>query len=327
MRGEVRTLYLHVSLQCDDVTDLELTVPCCDVCLSQKESDDNTQLTQDERNIIAFHRSIQTSHATMPPVIKIEIMDETHFAHASEMPARRQGDRLKRIQATLSKWRDECWRANYRRCAWGPEGLMTDKILNKLARSRRIVDEKTLSEGLPEWSFASIHGADVLKHIKSAEAEWEREHEEEKAGRKQVKAAESVLRKAEREEQRRQEQFVVTAAKKALRHNVPASPPREVELQNNAHNLAEPIAYAPYSAPAYYPTHHIAHYPHLALHPAPQLPLHPAPPSYPALHAVPPSAMYYAPAAQPPTAPWPHAVFPPAGWYFSYAHNCMIRRE
>jgi hypothetical protein len=63
---------------------------------------------------------------------------------------------------TLTKWWYDFWKHHYNQCSWGLKSLLSDSIIMKIAMHTYIYMMDNIKCELPEWSFSSCLGLEVL---------------------------------------------------------------------------------------------------------------------------------------------------------------------
>lgn len=190
-------------------------MPCCDVCLHAKTADENAILTAEEEDILALYKYIQSR----PPLISVPLLpvidDGCIVEHDIKMEevkvdlkknqglGNRRGDRLKRCRHALECWRTETWERDFGACVWGPDVLMPDKVLRKLALHTRIRTLEDIKTEIPDWDFCEEYGADVLDALQVEDRTWSQENNQSIQDRATLRAAESATKRLQREEDKR----------------------------------------------------------------------------------------------------------------------------
>jgi hypothetical protein len=100
-------------------------------------------------------------------------------------PTQRRGERLKVCCEALAQWRDRVWHRDYGLCAWGPNILLAETVIAKLAMTASLSSLEDVKRKVPDWVFANKYGTDVIDVIKAADELWKRGHEQEIQTRKQ----------------------------------------------------------------------------------------------------------------------------------------------
>ncbi|KAH9965470.1 P-loop containing nucleoside triphosphate hydrolase protein [Russula dissimulans] len=100
---------------------------------------------------------------------------------------------------------DRTWRRDYGLCAWGPNVLLAEPVITKLAMNASLSSLEDVKHEVPDWDFASKYGTDVIEVIKGADELWKRDHEQDIQSRKQTCRRQSQENKELREEQQRQQ--------------------------------------------------------------------------------------------------------------------------
>lgn len=150
-------------------------------------------------------------------------------------------------------WRYECWKRNYRRCAWGIECLLPDKALTKLTRSTWIVTREQLRLEMPDWDFGDRHGGEALEVVARAEGEWQENNKREKQLRAEAHTAKSAVSKAQRDEDQRQQRFAETAKNAHVRQATASSSLGCGHVVLQERDVPRNLAEASYEAPVFMP--------------------------------------------------------------------------
>ena len=87
-------------------------------------------------------------------------------------------------QNVLMNWRYKTWQTDCKDCVWGPNFLLPDTILTKIATRARIQMLCELKEELPEWIWADEYGKSVLKLLEPIDRLWHEENEQKKVENK-----------------------------------------------------------------------------------------------------------------------------------------------
>ena len=117
-------------------------------------------------------------------------------------PGCRRQKRLEAAQKSLSNWRQTVWKAEYSNCIWGPEVLLPDAVLKKLASRARIKTVSDIKDEVPEWLWVDEYGDLVLKLLEPIDSEWYEENEKKKEDKKAKKAKITADKKVKREHDR-----------------------------------------------------------------------------------------------------------------------------
>jgi hypothetical protein len=92
----------------------------------------------------------------------------------------RRQDHLNACREYLEAWRLKRWEETYSGCIWGPEIILPDKVLTKLATFRKIKEADDIQLAVPEWGWARKHGEEVFEGLRAIDEEVEREKEAKK---------------------------------------------------------------------------------------------------------------------------------------------------
>lgn len=146
----------------------------------------------------------------------------------------RRGERLKRCREALTTWRRSCWKRLYSECCFGPDILLPDKTLTRLASRARIrsVADMDSELSLP-WDFAELHGTEVLRLLERTDEEWQGEDERRKEEKKAKRRKKTEENRARREEERATKRAEDAARREQQRQSANAT--RHRALTANAH--------------------------------------------------------------------------------------------
>ncbi|KAF9242904.1 hypothetical protein BU15DRAFT_43592 [Melanogaster broomeanus] len=114
----------------------------------------------------------------------------------SKGPATRRDEKLKGAKTLLTQWRYEAWKAHCSKAPYGPQGLLPDEILNKIALSTRLLTVEDLRG--TGWGRCPIdrHGAALLEVLATYDKKFDEVREIEKAERAEAKKQEMAERRA-----------------------------------------------------------------------------------------------------------------------------------
>jgi hypothetical protein len=158
----------------------ELTVPCCDNCIREKQGNPDAILTEQEEELMKLIRHIETRVKSNeePEIINVDCSNIEEAPQVPKKEGQRCGDRLQHCRKAIERWRGQCWHQHYEGSAWGPRALMSDLVVTKLATHAHIKALDTLRIEVPEWDFAERHRADVLAIIKDADHHYKQRLQE-----------------------------------------------------------------------------------------------------------------------------------------------------
>lgn len=123
-------------------------------------------------------------------------------ARAVRQPGCRREERLGAARNALSRWCQAIWKTEYSHCIWGPEVLLPDTVLTKLASRARIKTISDIKNEVPEWLWVDEYGEAVLKLLEPIDAAWHEENERKKTENKAKRAKVSADKRVKREEDR-----------------------------------------------------------------------------------------------------------------------------
>ncbi|KAH7917207.1 hypothetical protein BV22DRAFT_1026823, partial [Leucogyrophana mollusca] len=99
-------------------------------------------------------------------------------------PATRRDEYLKGARTLLENWRYNTWMETYSHVPYGPEGLLPDLIINKIAYSTRLRSVEDLIGIGWSPSRAQRHGLEVVGMLE----EYDRKHQRTRAAEQAQKA-------------------------------------------------------------------------------------------------------------------------------------------
>jgi hypothetical protein len=208
---------------------LALTVPCCDNCVLKKVLD-SVDLTPMEMDLLRIIKRInervvypKSPNPTSEVVLTNDdeqlddIVEESILPTGKRVrqPGCRRQERLEAARNALSNWCQSVWKAEYSHCIWGPEVLLPDTVLTKLASRARIKTVSDIKNEVPEWLWADEHGDAILKLLEPIDLAWHEEGERKKVEKKAKRAKISAERKVKWEEDRLAKAQKATAQRKA----------------------------------------------------------------------------------------------------------------
>ena len=117
-------------------------------------------------------------------------------------PGCRRQERLEAARNVLSNWRRSIWNVQYSHCIWGPEVLLPDTVLTKLASRAKIKTVLDIRNEIPEWLWADEYGDIVLRLLEPIDMAWHEETERKKEENKAKRAKVTADKKVKREEDR-----------------------------------------------------------------------------------------------------------------------------
>ena len=124
------------------------------------------------------------------------------WARAMRPPGCRHEEHLGAARNALSCWCQTIWKTEYSHCIWGPEVLLPDTVLTKLASRARIKTISDIKNKVPEWLWVDEYGKAVLKLLEPINAAWHEENKHKKAENKVKCAKVSADKKVKQEEDR-----------------------------------------------------------------------------------------------------------------------------
>ncbi|PCH45074.1 hypothetical protein WOLCODRAFT_19348 [Wolfiporia cocos MD-104 SS10] len=166
------------------LSEVELTVPCCDVCLFNKEHSEAASLSASEQAMLTKLKCIQKCILGYALDVAMVGAEAEHIEESSGKTKRprapwrmgdRRGPRLKGCKQALKKWRSQAWRTHYQHSSWDEDTLLPDTVLNKLSSKARLQTIEEVRIEVPKWVFTEKHWEDVRSVLKSLDgAHWSR---------------------------------------------------------------------------------------------------------------------------------------------------------
>ena len=143
-----------------------------------------------------------------------------HQGDEHKGPATRCDAKLKGAKSLLVQWRYETWKTHCSKAPYGPQGLMPDDVLHRIASNARLAAANDF-QGVG-WgpSHVGWHGTALLQALKEYDKKFDKARDVEKAERAETKKRETAERKATK-------QAAVKAEReraKALKQSQPKAP-------------------------------------------------------------------------------------------------------
>jgi superfamily II DNA helicase RecQ len=229
------------------------TIPlCCDNCLRGRRNNSEAFLTNEESNILTLIDRIENQIS--PRSIK-EVIDVDTLVTPAETPKRpgpRRTERLQSCRDALTKWRGRTWSEKYSDCAWGPNVLLSDAIVTKLATRSHLSTIEDIRKEIPEWDFVDDYGRIVLDLIRETDETWKEVHARRLQLNKEGRKRRSLENKEQREEERRTKKRAETVQRTTERTWINTySQPTFIPCppSTSSHTVSQPIFFVP----GYYP--------------------------------------------------------------------------
>ena len=176
---------------------------CCDNCLRGRQRDPEIILTDVQTKILAFMDRLQNR---IHPCASKDVIDVDAISIAPEAPKRaglRRTERLQTVRDAITNWRSTTWLQHYCDCAWGPNTLIPDSIVAKLAARSSILTIEDMKNEVPDWVFIEDYGPAILELIHQTDNLWKEEHTQKIQIKKEIRKRSSIENKEHREEERR----------------------------------------------------------------------------------------------------------------------------
>lgn len=120
---------------------------------------------------------------------------------------RRAGDRkdqrLQDCRDAIHAWRRSTRLRSYAKCIFGVQAIMSNAVLEKIAKHARIKTMEDLNLETPDWDFKDKYGEEVLALLMPIDAKWMQEHTAAIKERAQLRKRDSEAKAIERKETRR----------------------------------------------------------------------------------------------------------------------------
>lgn len=149
--------------------------------------------------------------------LKPSAIDADISGENPKRPGARRTDRLQSCRNAIIEWRSRTWLENYSDCAWGPNVLLPDSIITKLATRSHISTIEDIKREIPEWDFADDYGSVILDIIHKTDDLWKEDHACKLKANKDTRKRRSIENKQHREEERRIKKQAETAQRKSER--------------------------------------------------------------------------------------------------------------
>ena len=94
-------------------------------------------------------------------------------AKATKGAGPRREERRAECRDFLEKWRIDCWLKNHRDEVWGPEVLLSDKVLTKLAATASLQTTEDIRDEVEGWWLWEVYAQEVLDGLKAIDARFE----------------------------------------------------------------------------------------------------------------------------------------------------------
>lgn len=102
-----------------------------------------------------------------------ELASGTTAPKKTTLLAPRRGEPLASCRQVLTQWRAKTWLAEYSMCAFDKTALLEDKDLTVLASRAQIQNLSDLKFNVPNWSFASKYGQEVLAILREVDDRYQ----------------------------------------------------------------------------------------------------------------------------------------------------------
>ncbi|KIJ12382.1 hypothetical protein PAXINDRAFT_156979 [Paxillus involutus ATCC 200175] len=111
-------------------------------------------------------------------------------------PATRRNEKLKGAKSVLVQWRYETWQTYCSQAPYGPQGLMPDDILHRIASNARLVTPNDLKG--TGWGPSRVvrHGIALLQVLREYDQQFDEARDVEKVERAEAKKRETAERRA-----------------------------------------------------------------------------------------------------------------------------------
>jgi hypothetical protein len=130
----------------------------------------------------------------------------------------------------LTNWQHKTWQKDFKDCIWGPNVLLPDPTLTKIATHACIQTLGDIKEEIPKWIWANEYGDIVLKLLEPINRAWHEENKQKKAENKAKQAK-------------------VSAEKKVICDEARLAKARETTVQHRAASTSHPALQQVYPAP------------------------------------------------------------------------------
>lgn len=108
----------------------------------------------------------------------------------------RREERRAACRDFLIKWRKDCWLRNHGDEVWGPEILLSDKVVTKLAATASLQTTEDIRDEVEGWWFWERYAQEVLDGLKAIDTRFEAIKAAKEAGRLEQQRIERERREA-----------------------------------------------------------------------------------------------------------------------------------
>ena len=144
---------------------LAYSVPCCDNCMRRANP---------ERK---FTHVTELLEFMLPALTIDEPIPQTDLANPSTKAAEGMGPRRTEWRAAccdfLTEWHIERWLENHADEVWGPEILLPDKVLTKLAATASLQTKEDIRSEVEGWWLWDRYSQEVLNGLKAIDLRFE----------------------------------------------------------------------------------------------------------------------------------------------------------
>ena len=232
---------------------------CCDNCLRERRDNPNHILTDAESILLALMDRIQNQLKSKPSTSETNCIIDVDDISAEnpKRPGVRRTGRLQSCRNAIIEWRSRTWLENYSDCAWGPNVLLPDAIITKLATRSHILTTEDIKREIPDWDFVNDYGSIILDIIQKTDDLWKEDHASKLKANKDTRKRCSIENKQHREEERRIKKQAETAQRKSEKtwintfaHPLIAQPsffpgPLASTSSTSSHLYPQPIFFVP----------------------------------------------------------------------------------
>jgi hypothetical protein len=144
---------------------LAYSVPCCDNCTKIKNP---TRKFTDITEFLEFMFPVLSINESVPQITTTDLS-----AKAIKGMGPRREERRAACRGFLEKWRVDRWLENHREEVWGPDILLPDKVLTKLAAAASLQTKEDIKNEVEGWWLWERYSQEVLDGLKAIDMRFE----------------------------------------------------------------------------------------------------------------------------------------------------------
>jgi pyruvate/2-oxoglutarate dehydrogenase complex dihydrolipoamide acyltransferase (E2) component len=147
-------------------------------------------------------------------------LTSSHVANEPPQPSahrskKRKGEAEEECKELLTAWQRDMWLLQYSDCSFGPQGLLPDKILKKLAQDQSIcsMEDMRTTPSVSEWVWLPEHAEEVLELLRPINKRFAAQEENKRQQQQEQKQRKAAEQKAETQKHREEKKQLEAKAK------------------------------------------------------------------------------------------------------------------